>query len=121
MIEAEKAASDYDSNLSFGWNEQTQQWCVFIKAGTMPASKDRDFPVLGFQNIPSREEVQRRLYESDAFRKGVNILREANKHNDELLNKDHSDVDGQTAEAFEWGFRKMGKSPYTKVYMPGDK
>ena len=118
-IEARKAAQDYDSNLDFGFNEDTRQWCVYLKKGTMAASADKDLPILGFAQIPTREEVQRRLYQSDAFRRGMEIMDDLQRHNDDL-EKDYSDVDGQVAETFEWGFRKMGsdKAP-TSIYMGG--
>ena len=125
LIAARQAAREYDENLDFGFNEKTQQYCVYLKQGTMDASKHGDMPILGFNpptRIPSPDEIKKRLYESDALRRGHEIVAEWNRQNDALRNKDHSDVDGQVAEAFEWGYRKMGsaKAP-VKVYMPGDK
>lgn len=122
VAEAKQAAQDYDSNLDFGFNEKTQQWCVFIKAGAMEASKDRDFPILGFKELPSREQVQKRLYQSDSLRRGFEILDDLQRHNDKLTETPGvADVDGQTAEAFEWGMRKMNHpNAPIKVYMGGN-
>jgi hypothetical protein len=103
-IEARKAAQDYDPNLDFGMNQETGQWCIYLKRGTMAASKDKDLPILGFKEIPSRDEVMKRLYQSDALRRGMEIMDDLQRHNDDL-EKDYSDVDGQLAEAFEFGFR----------------
>ena len=124
LIAARKAAGEYDPNLDFGFNEKTQQYCVYLKVGSNDASKFGDLPILGFvppNRIPAPEEIKKRLYQSDAVRRGHEIIDEWNRQNDLLMNKDHSDVDGQLAESMEWGFRKMGsdKAP-VKVYMPGD-
>jgi len=125
LIAARRAAREYDENLDFGFNEKTQQYCVYLKAGAMDASKFGDMPILGFvppNRIPSPDEIKRRLYQSDALRRGHEIMDEWNRQNDLLKNQDHSDADGQLAESVEWGFRKMGsdKAP-VKIYMPGDK
>lgn len=118
--EAQKAVQEYDPNLDFGFNEKTQQWCVFLKRGTMEASKHHDLPILGFDHIPGRDEVQKRLYESDAFRRGNEIVDQMQREND-ALRVDHSDVDGNVAEYLEWGMRKMGsdKAP-TRVFLKGN-
>jgi len=121
-IEARKAAQEYDANLDFGFNEETQQWCVYLKQGTMAASEKKDFPILGFRDIPAPDEVKRRLYQSDAFRRGLEIMDDLQRHNDDLTTYDHSDADGQTAEAFAWGFEKMGHpNAPTRIFVPGDK
>lgn len=127
FAEARKAAKDYDPNLDFGWNEKTQQYCVYLKEGTMAASKDGDWPILGFippDRIPTREEIQKRLYESDALRIGHEMIDAWNRHNEALMNKstEITDSDREVAEKFEWGFRKMGsdKAP-VKTFISGDK
>lgn len=124
LVEARRAVKDYDSELEFGLNEQTGQWCVFIPQGTNGVTMERDLPVLGFNHIPTRDEVQKRLYESDARRRGYEILDAIQRHNDQLHAEQAkiSDADREVAEKFAWGFKKMGseKAP-TQVYMPGDK
>jgi len=122
--EARKAVQDYDPNLDFGFNEVTQQWCVYLKRGTMAGSKDSDLPILGFDHIPGRDEVQKRLYRSDSLRRGHEILDEINKHNDDIIERGDRRTDeaaGQVAETLEWAYRRVGsdKSPTTKVFFPG--
>ena len=122
-IQARKAAQEYDPNLDFGFNEKTKQYCVYLKAGTMDASKHGDLPILGFTplgRIPNPDEIKKRLYQSDAVKRGHEIIDEWNRQNDLLRNQDHSDVDREVAEHMEWGFRKMGsdKAPQ-KIYMGG--
>lgn len=124
LSEARKAVQDYDPNLDFGFNEVTQQWCVYLKQGTMGASKDADLPILGFNQIPGRDEIQKRLYNSDAMRRGHEILDQINRHNDEITERGNRRTDeaaGEVAETLEWAYRKMGsdKSPTSKVFFPG--
>lgn len=105
------AVRQYDANLDFGKNEATGQWCVFLKHGTMAGSKDNDLPILGFSDIPHPDDVLKRLYQSDALRRGQEIVDDIQKHNDDLLAEREStykDVDGNVAEHFAWGSRKMG-------------
>lgn len=123
LAAARQACREYDPNLDFAFNEETQQWCVYLKAGTMRASENGDWPILGFMpkdRIPGPDEIKKRLYETDAFRIGQEMIDAWQRHNDSLQ-KDHSDADRQLAETAEWGFRKMGsdKAPI-KVYMPGE-
>lgn len=120
--EARQAVQDYDPNLEFGFNERTKQWCVYLKRGAMAASADADLPILGFDHIPGRDEVQRRLYQSDALRRGHEILDQINRHNDDIHRRSDavSDEDTQLAETLEWALRKTGRRS-DKVFIPGDK
>lgn len=124
LAAARQACREYDPNLDFAFNEETQQWCVYLKAGTMEASKDGDWPILGFNppdRIPGPDEIKKRLYESDAVRIGHQMIDAWQRHNDGL-NKDYSDVDTQLAETAEWGFRKMGSAKAVpRIFVPGDK
>lgn len=125
VIEARKAVQEYDPNLDFGFNERTKQWCVYLKQGTMPVSEEADYPILGFphglEKVPTPDEIKKRLYETDALRRGVKILEEIERHNNQILKKYEDrakDADRFLAEALEWGFRKMGseKAPAQKVF-----
>lgn len=121
--EARKAVKEYDPNLDFGLNTKTGQWCVFLRRGTMPGSADHDLPILGFSDIPSHDQVKKRLYQTDALRRGHEILDDIDRRNREaekIREAPRRDKDGQVAEAFEWGFRKMGsEKTVPRVYMPG--
>lgn len=118
-----KAVREYDPDLGFGRNELTGQWCIFLKQGTNEITKESDLPILGFGSIPHPDDAVKRLYESDARRRGREIIDAIQRHNDDLQRQ--SDVRAQeasdeTAEAFEWGFRKMGAAPVTKAFIPHD-
>lgn len=121
VILVRKAVTEYDSNLDFGKNDKTGQWCVFLKQGTMAGAKEGDLPVLGFNHIPSPDEVTKKLYESDAVRRGHEILDSINKHNEGIHQgyRDRTEqAEGELATAFEWGMRKEGMTPHKKVYIP---
>lgn len=117
-----KAVRRYDENLAFGRNEQTGQWCVFMRQGTGEAASDKDLPILGFDDIPTVDAAIDRLQKSDARRRGKDILDELNKHNRDIQEERKRAADdavGEAARAFEWGYRKMGKHPVPRIYVPG--
>lgn len=105
---------EYDEDLRFGRNEETGQYCVFLmRRGSDPR------PVLGFNKIPHPEDVLKALYQTDAKRRGLEILDEMNRENDER-NKDKEyaadQAAGQAAEGFEWLMRDQGQTPYSRSF-----
>jgi hypothetical protein len=81
---------------------------------------ESDLPVLGFEDIPHPDDALRRLHQADALRTGHEILDQINRANKEI--QDDKDLVAQqaieeTAEGFDWGFRQMGKAPYSKVFI----
>lgn len=121
LKEAQQAVKDYDPDLLFGMNEATGQWCVFLRQGATELTSDKPLPVLGFNHIPSRDEVQKRLYQSDAVRRGHEILDDIQRHNDALkkeLEDNAKDASDLTAEVAEWGLRMMDNpNAPVKVFM----
>lgn len=118
--EVSKAVRDYDERLGFGVNPDNGQWCIFMRQGTTEETRGGDLPVLGFPNIPSPEEAKRRLYESDAVRRGSEIVAEINKHNEEITRKFEdaaSDASGEAAEAMEWFNRVAGTHPIPRIFV----
>jgi hypothetical protein len=107
VIRVDRAVQQYDPLLRFGRNEDSGQWCVFrITRGNPP------LPILGFEEIPHPKAVLQRLARCDARRRGDEILNEINRHNDELRKQwEEPAKEGAaiTAEAFEWGFRQVGR------------
>lgn len=117
-----QAVRMYDENLAFGRNEETGQWCIFMRQGTTQAASTNDLPILGFNDIPHPDDAITRLRKSDARRRGQEILDELNKYNEDInleRKRRADDAIGQTAEAFEYGFRKMGKHPQSRIFVPG--
>lgn len=116
VLRADKAANDYDPNLRFGRNEDSGQWCVFrIVRGEEP------LPILGFPDVPGPQEIQRRLYETDALRRGEEILTTINRENEviragwESAAREGANI---AADAFDWGYRAMGSSKAKKIIVP---
>lgn len=118
---ASKAAKEYDARLGFGRNEETGQWVVFMRQGETEETRGGDLPILGFETIPSPDEVKKRLYESDAVRRGSEILAAINRHNDEVRQQFEDaadDASGEAAEYFEHFMRKDGKHPRPRIFVP---
>lgn len=121
VLQVRNAVREYDPDLDFGRNEKTGQWCIFLKRGTNELTKEADLPVLGFEDIPHPHDALKRLYRSDALRTGRDILEKLERNNAEIhKKKDEAAQEGEeaAAEAFEWGFRQMGASPVSKIYIP---
>jgi len=111
---------DYDQNLGFGKNEQTGQWCIFLRHGSNELTAEADLPIMGFNSIPHPEDALRRLHQADALRTGREILDQIERANKDILDKKDeaaAQASEETAEAFDWGFRQMGKAPYAKVFI----
>jgi hypothetical protein len=116
-----KAVAAYDSNLDFAKNENTGQWCVFLKHGTMAGASRGDLPVLGFRDMPTPDQAVKKLYQSDAARHGKELLDDINRHNDDIhagYAERTKNAEGELAEAFEWGMRTSNITPHKKVYIP---
>lgn len=116
-----KAVNAYDEDLAFGRNDETGQWCVFMRQGTSSVATAGDLPILGFNEVPHPDDAIARLQSADARRRGREILDELNKHNENINAERKARADDgitATAEGFEWGFRKMGKHPQSRVFVP---
>lgn len=112
----DKAVSEYNERLMFGRNEDTGDWCVFIKA---PHPQD-PIPVLGFGGeIPEPDAAIKRLYEADTLRHGDkilnNILREQAEYKRQLEYAS-SQAAEESAEVIEHMMRMRGDSPVIKSF-----
>lgn len=115
-LRVDKAVREYDEQLSFGRNNDTGDWCIFLlRRGEAP------LPVIGFgSEIPHPEDAIKRLYRADAQRRGNEILDEINRHNKQIeLARDVAAAEGEArlAEVAEWALRVEGKTPHKKVVM----
>jgi len=110
---------EYDSRLMFGRNEDTGDWCIFIK---MPTPRD-PYPVIGFQNrIPEPDEALDRLKAADTMRHGDAVYREVLRSQEEYRKSGLKKVDeasADSAERIEFMLRKHGKSPIIKSTSKG--
>ena len=115
----DRAVREYDERLMFGRNEDTGDWCVFVR---MPSPRD-PFPVFGFGNrIPKPDEALARIKEGHLVAHKERIWREVvdsqKKYKADLAYK--SDQAGEdSAERAEHLMRKHGKSPIIKSLRKG--
>lgn len=119
--EVSKAVREYDDRLGFGQNPDNGQWCIFMRQGTTEETRGGDLPILGFQTIPSPDEAKKKLYQTDARRRGEEILNALNRHNEQVEQRFEdaaSEASGEAAEAMEWFNRQMGTHPVPRVFIP---
>jgi hypothetical protein len=117
VLAVDRAVNEYDERLYFDRNQDTGQWCIYMK---MPHNED-PIPVLGWDELPEAGAALHRLRESDTMRHGDKIYREMLRHNEALEKKYNDATDEaayQVAEAMEWGFRKQGAHPNPRVFIP---
>lgn len=110
----DKAVREYDERLMFGVNEDTGDWCVFIK---LPGDNP-PFPVLGFQdNIPEPHEAITRLNAGDTRKHGERIYKEileSEQKRRALLDYVSDQAATDSAERTEHMMRQRGASPVIK-------
>jgi hypothetical protein len=116
---AQEAVEAYDARLELGYDQRNEQWVVLWKDGPDGAP----FPALGLgRELPGYEEIQRRLYSGDVARRGAEVLKEVIDRNEARKRASRAELSeraGEVAEALEHTFRRMGKTSYTKVFLPG--
>lgn len=118
-LKVENAVRAYDDRLMFAKNEETGDWCVFIR---MPRP-EKPYPVCGFgREIPEVDDVMVRIRRADTMRNGEAIYRDVVKsqeqHREALKYKGDQATD-ESVEVVEHFMRKHGKSPIIKVLPKG--
>lgn len=117
VLAVDRVLNEYDERLYFDRNQDTGQWCAYLK--TLPS--EPDLPIFGWDNVPYPEDAIRRIYQADALRHGDEILDQMDRANKERMrpyDEAVEDAEGQMAEVFEWGFRKMGSHPTPRIFVP---
>lgn len=114
-----KAVEEYDASLVLGQRQDTGEWVVFLRNGP---HQGEAFPLLGLgHELPSADKVKELLFKRDVKRNGAkiydDIVRSMESKRREAKSA-ASDASGQAAEALEYGFRKMGKHPSPRVFIP---
>lgn len=110
----DRAVREYDERLMFGMNEETGDWCIFIR---MPGDR-APYPVIGFhKTIPSVDEAIRRLADGDTRKHGERIYAEmlaADKQRKLELEYTSNQAAQDSAERAEHMMRQRGASPIIK-------
>lgn len=115
---AQQAVEAYDSRLELGFNERNGDWVVLWRDGPDGAP----YPVLGLgKELPGYEEIQRLLYQGDTVRRGGEVVRDVIRRNEAQKaagRAEMSDRAGEVAEVLEHAFRRMGKTSYSRIFVP---
>lgn len=118
-MEAGNAVSDYDSDYMLGRNNTTGEWAVLIKNGPHDG---QPFPVFTLgKELPSYDEIQRKLYEGDVRKHGHRIVEQIQRRTDarkKALDDAGHEASAETAEHIEHGMRKLGMLPKLSIYVP---
>lgn len=109
----DRFVNQYDERLSFKRNQVTGDFCIYIECER--GSDPPEVPVIGFgPNMPSRDEVEQRLYHADTMRHGEAMLKAMNAHNEKIKDEARyhaSQGTKDTTERIEKLMRKHGLSP----------
>ena len=114
VYKVDAAVRQYNERLSFGLNEDTQDYCIFMR---MPRPEP-DLPILGFgRTVPHPDAACKKLWESDTMIHGDKILNDILKSQEEFKKAKHYAADQATqdsAERIEHLMRTNGDSPVIK-------
>jgi hypothetical protein len=113
-LKVDRAVREHDDRLMFARNEDTGDWCIYIR---MPGDR-APFPVIGFQNtIPEPHEAIAKLNAGDTRKHGDRMLMEARRADEQRrreLEYVSDQASSESAEHVEHLMRKHGKSPVIK-------
>jgi hypothetical protein len=93
----------YDDRLTYRMNDETGQWCVFLK---MPRPA-QDMPLFG-QNQPNLPDVMEHIQRTDSWNYAKDLLDRVNKDNkrhEDQMAKKMIDPVGEGAEKIFWATR----------------
>ena len=116
----DRAVNEYDERLMFARNEDTGDWCVFVK---MPRPQD-PFPVFGFgDRIPDPVEALAKVQEGHLVRHKERIWKEITDSQRDYrkgIRAKGNEASEESAEVVEHFLRKHGKSPVVKEFITSD-
>ena len=96
LLSIEKALTEYDERLYLKFNEERQQWCVWVK---VPRPSE-DIPVLGLDpNVRLHKDyVMEKIISMDTQRHANNMLDMIDKHNAKLKAEQNQKFLGEVEE-----------------------
>ena len=116
----DRAVNEYDERLMFARNEDTGDWCVFVK---MPRPQD-PFPVFGFgDRIPDPSEALAKVQEGHLVRHKERIWKEITDSQRDYrkgIRAKGDEAAEESAEVVEHFLRQHGKSPVVKEFITSD-
>ena len=118
-IHVDRAVKEYDERLFFARNADTWDWCVYI---SMPRPEE-PYPIIGFgKEVPSVDEVMRKVYNADTMRHGWQIFDDILRSQEEFKKEfewSANEATEDSAERIEFLLRRHGKSPVVKSLPKG--
>jgi hypothetical protein len=115
----DRAVNAYDERLMFARNEDTGDWCVFVR---MPSPQD-PFPVFGFgDRIPDPVEVLAKVQEGHLVKHKERIWKEITDSQKEYrknIAAPAEEARDESVEAIEFMMRQEGLSPVVKSLPKG--
>ncbi len=83
LFNIDRALHQYDENLYLKFNDEQQEWCVYVK---VPRDSDiPDVPVLGLgHEKPHKDYVMEKIHKMDTKTHAKNMLTEIDRHNDRI-------------------------------------
>lgn len=115
----DRAVKEYDERLMFARNEDTGDWCVFVR---MPAPQD-PFPLMGFgDDIPDPVDVVARVQEGHLVKHKERIWKDMIASQEKYradLKYGGDQARDESVEVVEHMMRKEGKSPIIKSLPKG--
>jgi len=116
VYKVDAAVRQYNERLSFKLNEDTQDYCIFMR---MPYPEP-DLPILGFgREVPHPDLACKKLWESDTMIHGDKILKDILKSQEDFKNAKRYAADqasADSAERIEHVMRMKGDSPVIKSF-----
>ena len=116
VYKVDAAVRKYNERLSFGLNEDTQEYCIFMR---MP-HPEPVLPILGFgREVPHPDLACKKLWESDTMIHGDKILNDILKSQEEYkaaLRYKADQATEDSAERVEHLMRTNGDSPVIKSF-----
>ena len=113
-VRVEAALKAYDERLMFAKNEETGDWCIFVR---MPRPKD-PWPLFGFgDEIPEPAVAVEKVQEAHLVKNKERIWREIIDSQESYrreLDRQGDETSSETAEVIEFAMRKRGESPIVK-------
>ena len=115
----DRALHAYDERLMFARNEDTGDWCVFVR---MPRPQE-PFPLMGFgDSIPEPNFVLAKVQEGHLVKHKERIWKEiidSQKEYKKGFADRADDARDESVEAIEFMMRQEGKSPIIKSFSKG--
>jgi hypothetical protein len=115
----DRAINAYDERLMFARNEDTNDWCVFVR---MPRPQ-KPWPLIGFgDSIPDASVVLEKVKNSHLVHNKERIWKEivdSQKAYRKNLEYKGDQASEESAEVVEHLMRKHGKSPLVKIFPKG--